>query len=105
MQRSSDVKLCYSVIAIMGLLLFVLQSLPADAQTPTPEQVEAFRNLPPDQQRAILEAMGQSGSTTGAPSTTGTPATPTTGAETDCSRRCASAARRKRANERRMNCG
>jgi polysaccharide biosynthesis/export protein len=83
MQRSSNVKLCYSVIAIMGLLLFILQSLPADAQTPTPEQVEAFRNLPPDQQRAILEAMGQSGSTTGAPSTTGTPTTPTTGAETE----------------------
>ena len=82
MQRSSDVKLCYSVIAIVGLLLFILQSLPADAQTPTPEQVEIFRNLPPDQQRAILEAMGQSGSTTGAPSTTGTPATPTTGDET-----------------------
>ncbi|HET9446129.1 MAG TPA: hypothetical protein VFO35_07725, partial [Steroidobacteraceae bacterium] len=27
------------------------------AEAPTPEQLEAFRNLPPDQQQAVLEAM------------------------------------------------
>lgn len=33
----------------------------AQSQTPTPEQLETFRNLPPDQQRAVLEAVrGQS---------------------------------------------
>jgi polysaccharide export outer membrane protein len=35
----------------------------ARAQTPTPEQIEIFRNLPPDQQQAILEAIG--GATSG----------------------------------------
>lgn len=30
-------------------------------QTPTPDQLEAFRNLPLDQQRAVLEAMGGQG--------------------------------------------
>ncbi|HLS80403.1 MAG TPA: polysaccharide biosynthesis/export family protein, partial [Steroidobacter sp.] len=31
------------------------------AQTPTPAQLETFRNLPPDQQRALMEAMGVGG--------------------------------------------
>jgi polysaccharide export outer membrane protein len=35
-----------------------LLSVTAIAQTPTAEQMEMFRNLPPDQQQAILEAMG-----------------------------------------------
>ena len=30
----------------------------AVAQSPSPEQMEAFRNLPPDQQQAILQGMG-----------------------------------------------
>jgi polysaccharide biosynthesis/export protein len=37
----------------------------ATAQVPTAEQMEIFRNLPPDQQQAILEAMGGGSSTTG----------------------------------------
>ena len=50
--------------ALAALTIVIFQS--ADAQTPsqspTPEQLEVFRNLPPDQQRAILEAAGgQSG--------------------------------------------
>jgi len=66
MQRTIDVKLC-RLVARVGLLIFaLLQSLSAGAQTPTAEQVEIFRNLPPDQQQAILEAMGRSG-TTGVP--------------------------------------
>ena len=55
-------------------------SLPASsravvAQTPTAEQIEIFQNLPPDQQRAILDAMGsQAGSgVLGAPGTTARP--------------------------------
>lgn len=31
---------------------------PAGAQTPTPEQIEAFQNMSPEQQQAILESMG-----------------------------------------------
>jgi len=39
----------------------------AEAQSPTAEQMQIFRNLPPDQQQAILEAMasGSSGSSSG----------------------------------------
>lgn len=44
----------------VGLLSLTL----AHAQTPTPDQLEAFRNLPPDQQRELLEAMsGRGGGT------------------------------------------
>jgi len=35
----------------------------AGAQVPTAEQIEIFQNLPPDQQQAILDAMGSSGGT------------------------------------------
>lgn len=38
---------------------------PASAQTPTPEQLEQYRNLPPDQQRALLETLGVGGATGG----------------------------------------
>ena len=34
----------------------------AQTPTPTPEQMEAFQNLTPEQQQAILESMGQGGS-------------------------------------------
>ena len=37
---------------------------PAAAQTPSPEQIEMFRNLPPDQQQAILESLNSGGSMT-----------------------------------------
>lgn len=37
----------------------------AAAQTPTPEQIEIFRNLPPDQQQQILDTIRQSGGTSG----------------------------------------
>jgi polysaccharide export outer membrane protein len=40
------------------------------AQTPTAEQIEMFRNLPPEQQQAILEAMG-GGTSGGTGSSTG----------------------------------
>lgn len=37
----------------------------ARAQTPTPAQMDAFRNLTPEQQQAILEQMGGSGQSSG----------------------------------------
>ncbi|MFC4313410.1 SLBB domain-containing protein [Steroidobacter flavus] len=37
----------------------------AEAQTPTPEQIEMFRNLPADQQQAILDSMNRGGGTGG----------------------------------------
>lgn len=40
--------------AASGLQVFPF----ADAQTPSPEQVEAFRNLTPEQQRAVMQSMG-----------------------------------------------
>jgi protein involved in polysaccharide export with SLBB domain len=33
------------------------------AQTPTPEQIEIFQNLPPEQQQAILESLNRGGTT------------------------------------------
>lgn len=33
----------------------------AEAQTPTPDQIEMFRNLPPDQQQAIMDTLRQGG--------------------------------------------
>ena len=43
-------------------LLFAIASVSHPVSAQTPEQLETFRNLPPDQQRAILDAMGgQSG--------------------------------------------
>ena len=44
--------------ALFTLLVgFVAAAQLASAQTPTPEQLETFQNLTPDQQRAVLEAM------------------------------------------------
>lgn len=45
-------------------VLFIGVSLPtARAQTPSADQIEMFRNLPPDQQQAILESLNRGGST------------------------------------------
>lgn len=42
-------------------LLFAIAAISQSASAQTPDQIEAFRNLPPDQQRAILETMGGQG--------------------------------------------
>ena len=42
------------VCALFGQVL----SLDVEAQTPTAEQIEIFRDLPPEQQQTILESMG-----------------------------------------------
>ena len=45
----------------IGATWLLLAMTAATAQVPTAEQMEMFRNLPPDQQQAILEAMGGGG--------------------------------------------
>lgn len=50
------------IMRAVPCLLFVVG---AAAQTPSPEQLEIFRNLTPEQQRAILEQMGQGGVSAG----------------------------------------
>jgi hypothetical protein len=47
---------------ITGLVALAAGSQLASAQTPTPEQLETFQNLTPEQQRAVLDAM-QNGDT------------------------------------------
>ena len=45
--------------AALVVLLFSLATPPsASAQTPSPDQIEAFQNMSPEQQRAIMDAMG-----------------------------------------------
>ena len=56
---------------VIACLLSAGWLLPAAAQVPSSEQIEIFQNLPPDQQRAILDSMNRGGTTTG-PSTSGT---------------------------------
>jgi polysaccharide biosynthesis/export protein len=75
MQSSIRVRPGRVVVAVAGLFVGGLHGLLAVAQTPTAEQIEIFRNLPPDQQRAILEAMRSQGAagTLGPASTTGRP--------------------------------
>ncbi|HWJ06048.1 MAG TPA: SLBB domain-containing protein, partial [Steroidobacteraceae bacterium] len=48
-----------------SVTLWLLVGAAATAQTPTAEQMEMFRNLPPDQQQAILDAMGSGGVSSG----------------------------------------
>jgi polysaccharide export outer membrane protein len=72
-------KLRGSALAILVSLVLSLAGMPALAQTPTTEQIEIFRNLPPDQQQAVLDAMQNSGSS--APAGTMTPASAQSGGE------------------------
>jgi protein involved in polysaccharide export with SLBB domain len=46
-------------------LLFAIASVSHSASAQTPDQIEAFRNLPPDQQQAVLDAMRNGTGTTG----------------------------------------
>ena len=61
MQSFNRVRPGRILLAVAGLFVAGLHGLLAVAQVPTAEQIEIFQNLPPDQQRAILEAMGASG--------------------------------------------
>ena len=54
-----------AALALLPLVAGLQMPLPGYAQTPTAGQIETFRNLPPEQQQAILEAMGAGRSTSG----------------------------------------
>jgi polysaccharide biosynthesis/export protein len=51
----------YWLASAISCVALAATMLPAFAQTPSAEQIEIFQGLPPDQQQAILEAMGQGG--------------------------------------------
>ncbi len=57
MTRTKLSGLWYGLAAILVCSVCALLT-DAHAQTPTPEQLEMFRNLPPEQQRLILESLG-----------------------------------------------
>src|SRR5262245_38910974 len=61
--------------SIVGLVAFAAGVQLASAQTPSQEQIDAFQNLTPEQQRAVLEAMQNGGSAT--PETVDRPTQPT----------------------------
>ncbi len=50
-----------SLLRALLAVLFAVASISHSASAQTPEQIEAFRNLPPDQQRAILDTVGEQG--------------------------------------------
>jgi polysaccharide export outer membrane protein len=54
------------LVAVVACAFFGPVLPAALAQTPTPDQIEMFRNLPPDQQQAILESLNRGGSTSSA---------------------------------------
>jgi protein involved in polysaccharide export with SLBB domain len=86
------------IVVAAGLIASSSFVFPVRAQMPTPEQIEIFQNLPPDQQQAILEAIGRSGAT-GLPTTIGAQrpeqrGTTTQPAETRAARREAEARER-----------
>jgi protein involved in polysaccharide export with SLBB domain len=54
-----------SMLAMVLLVAGLLSSPASPGQTPTPEQVEAFRGLTPAQQRSVMDAMGATGGQSG----------------------------------------
>ncbi len=54
-----------SAVLLIVCLSFLVGGVPAYAQTPSAEQMETLRNLPADQQKAVLEAMGGKGGSGG----------------------------------------
>lgn len=63
-------------LTLACLIFGIASPLSSVAQTPSSEQMEMFRNMSPDQQRAILDAMGGGGAGGGIP-------TPRTGVQSD----------------------
>ena len=55
--RASSKLIRTALLLIAALASFAPIPNAMAQQTPTPAQMEAFRNLPPDQQQAVLEAM------------------------------------------------
>jgi polysaccharide export outer membrane protein len=65
MVRATFPSLLARLIIFVACALFAPDFLAeVAAQTPTPDQIEIFRNLPPDQQQAIIESMTRGGSST-----------------------------------------
>jgi polysaccharide biosynthesis/export protein len=62
MQRVGSAGLLRGLLRALVLLLTAVAAGPQLSSAQTPEQIEAFRNLPPDQQQAILESMKGQGS-------------------------------------------
>ena len=50
------------LVASVAFVISGLAGLPSAAQTPSPEQIDIFRTLPPDQQKMIMEQMNRGGS-------------------------------------------
>jgi polysaccharide biosynthesis/export protein len=71
MIRSSFSGLLYRLVVLLIASLAPLAPQAVCAQTPSAEQLETFRNLTPEQQQAILDALGRGGSTIGTPSGVG----------------------------------
>nr|WP_298725168.1 SLBB domain-containing protein [uncultured Steroidobacter sp.] len=70
MFRTSNVSRALWLATMFVCLLFAVTLSPsAVAQTPSADQIEMFQNMTPEQQRAILEAMGGGGARTPLPRT------------------------------------
>jgi protein involved in polysaccharide export with SLBB domain len=65
MQGSWNLSVPRSLLVVLMSVAGLASAPAAVGQTPTPEQMEAFRDLSPEQQRTVLEAMGASGGQTG----------------------------------------
>jgi protein involved in polysaccharide export with SLBB domain len=66
MVRSKPLRLAIRSGALAAFAIFAALSLTqAGAQTPSADQIEMFRNLPPDQQQAIMESLGGGRSSSG----------------------------------------
>lgn len=62
MVRSSfSSRVFFWLACAIGWLVCAVAHVPAMAQTPSPEQIEIFQNLPPEQQQSILDSMNRSG--------------------------------------------
>lgn len=66
MVRTTFSSLLPRLVAVVACAFFGPLLPAALAQTPTPDQIEMFRNLPADQQQAILESLNRGGSTSSA---------------------------------------
>jgi len=61
MVRSTPPRLAVRLGALLACVILTVLCWPqAGAQTPTPNQIEIFQSLPPEQQQAILESLGRS---------------------------------------------
>jgi polysaccharide export outer membrane protein len=74
MQKAVLRSLSYG-LGILTICVLLGTAVGVRAQTPTAEQIEIFQSLPPDQQQAIMEAMGSGGGGLPRSSSSGRPRT------------------------------